>query len=91
LVTVETSSVERTEEVRRLRAAVAVLPTVQREAVELVKFKELSLKEAAASSGRSEAALNAAVHRAVKRLRTILEEDEGLTSPLVSNPDMLLV
>jgi RNA polymerase sigma-70 factor (ECF subfamily) len=76
LVTVETNSLEKTEDARRLREAVAQLPAGQREAVELLKFKELSLKEASAVTGQSEAALKVAVHRAVKRLRTLLAGDD---------------
>lgn len=74
-VTVETNSIEAADEARRLRAAVAQLPQGQREAVELLKLKELSLKEASALTGQSEAALKVAVHRAVKRLRTMLSGD----------------
>ena len=74
-VAMETNSVEEADEARRLRAAVAELPAGQREAIELLKLKELSLKEASAQTGQSEAALKVAVHRAVKRLRSILGDD----------------
>ena len=77
LAAVETNSLEKADEARRLRAAVAKLPAGQREAVELLKLKELSLKEASAATGQSEVALKVAVHRAVKRLRTMLAGDEG--------------
>ncbi len=60
---------------RGLRAAVAELPPGQREAVELLKLKEMSLKEASAATGQSETALKVAVHRAVKRLRVILGDE----------------
>jgi RNA polymerase sigma-70 factor (ECF subfamily) len=73
---VETNSVEEAEEARRLRAAVAELPPGQREAIELLKLKEMSLKEASAQTGQSEAALKVAVHRAVKRLRGMLGGEE---------------
>ena len=76
-VAVETNSFEKAEQARRLRSAVADLPAGQREAVELLKLKEMSLKEAAAVTGQSEVALKVAVHRAVKRLRTMLARDEG--------------
>lgn len=72
---VATNDIEEADEARRLRAAVADLPRGQREAVELLKFKELSLKEASAISGQSETALKVAVHRAVKRLRGMLGEE----------------
>jgi RNA polymerase sigma-70 factor (ECF subfamily) len=75
-VAVETNSIEEADEARRLRAAVAELPDGQREAIELLKLKELSLKEASARTGQSETALKVAVHRAVKRLRVILGEED---------------
>ena len=77
LATVETNSIEQAEQARRLRAAVAELPAGQREAVELLKLKELSLKEAAGVTGQSETALKVAVHRAVKRLRVLLGDEDG--------------
>ncbi len=52
-----------------LRRAIADLPAGQRNAVELLKLKELSLKEAAVASGMSIAALKVAVHRGLKTLR----------------------
>lgn len=56
-----------------LRQAMARLSSDQRQAVELLKLKEMSLKEAAAVSGRSVAALKVATHRAIKNLRAILQ------------------
>lgn len=41
----------------------------QKEAVELVKLKEMSLAEASASSGQSVGSLKVNVHRAIQRLR----------------------
>lgn len=55
-----------------LRQAIAALPRGQREAVEMLRLRELSLKEAAAASGTSVAALKVAVHRAVRALRKLL-------------------
>ncbi len=55
-----------------LREAIERLPLEQRQAVELLKLREMSLKEAAAVTGRSVAALKVATHRAIKNLRTIL-------------------
>ena len=52
-----------------LRAAVAGLPSGQRRAIKLLKLEEMSLKEAAAASGMSIAALKVATHRAVGTLR----------------------
>lgn len=52
-----------------LARAVAELPPGQRQAIELVKLRELTLAEAAAHSGISVGALKVAVHRAMKTLR----------------------
>jgi RNA polymerase sigma-70 factor (ECF subfamily) len=53
-----------------LRRAIASLPPGQRQAVELLKLREMSLKEASAVSGTSVAALKVAMHRAMKFLRS---------------------
>lgn len=58
-----------------LAKAMDSLTPVQREAVSLLKLKELSLKEAAAASGLSVPALKVAMHRAMKRLRKFLKEE----------------
>jgi RNA polymerase sigma factor (sigma-70 family) len=55
-----------------LAQAIRTLPPGQREAVEMLKIRELSLKEAAAVSGMSVSALKVAVHRAVRALRRTL-------------------
>jgi RNA polymerase sigma-70 factor (ECF subfamily) len=55
-----------------LRAAVEGLPPGQRQAVTLLKLREMSLKQAAEASGSSIAALKVALHRAMKNLRKIL-------------------
>lgn len=52
-----------------LRRAIQDLPSGQRQAIELLKLRELSLKEASAASGLSIAALKVAVHRGLKTLR----------------------
>ncbi len=52
-----------------LAAMVGALPPAQREALELVKIKEMSLLEASAVSGQSVGALKVSVHRAIKALR----------------------
>ncbi len=57
---------------RRLHAAVRALPEGQRQAIELLKLKELSLKEAAELSGTSVGALKVATHRAMATLRRTL-------------------
>jgi RNA polymerase sigma-70 factor (ECF subfamily) len=57
-----------------LREAIETLPPEQRQAIKMLKLNEMSLKEAAAASGRSIAALKVATHRAIKSLRNILRE-----------------
>ena len=57
-----------------LNAAIAALPPDQRQAISLVKLKEMSLKEAALASGRSVSALKVATHRAIKSLRKLLRQ-----------------
>jgi len=52
--------------------AMANLPPGQRQAIELVKLREMSLKEAAAMSGTSVGALKVAVHRGIGALRKAL-------------------
>lgn len=49
----------------------------QKEAVELVKLKEMSLAEASAASGQSVGALKVNVHRALQRLRRALPGTRG--------------
>lgn len=58
-----------------LRQAIHHLPRGQREAVTLLKLREMSLKEAAAVTGMSIGALKVAVHRAVRTLRTLLDHE----------------
>jgi RNA polymerase sigma-70 factor, ECF subfamily len=57
---------------RALRRALETLPPGQRRAVEMLKLKEMSLKEASAESGMSVAALKVAMHRALKALKLSL-------------------
>jgi RNA polymerase sigma-70 factor (ECF subfamily) len=59
---------------RDLLEAIGRLPTGQRQALLLLKLRGLSLKEAAAESGLSTAALKVASHRALKALRAMLGE-----------------
>lgn len=56
-----------------LNEAIAGLPQQQKEAVELLKLRELSLAEASHVSGKSIAALKVNVHRAIKSLRLRLK------------------
>jgi RNA polymerase sigma factor (sigma-70 family) len=50
------------------------LPPKQREALEALKLKEMSLAEASVSSGQSVAALKVNAHRALKALRALFHE-----------------
>ena len=55
-----------------LARAIQALPPGQRQAVELLKLRELSLKEASAATGLSVGALKLATHRAITTLRRTL-------------------
>ncbi len=55
-----------------LQAAMRALPPGQRQAIELLKLREMSLKEASTLSGLSIAALKVATHRGLLALRRIL-------------------
>jgi RNA polymerase sigma-70 factor (ECF subfamily) len=63
--------VERMADAEELGRALAGLPPRQRQAVELLRLKEMSLKEASAASGISIAALKISMHRAMKALRAV--------------------
>ena len=65
-------SVSRLHTAGTLRKAVADLPERQREAIHLLRFKELSLNEAAAQSEQSVGSLKVACHRAMKSLQRVL-------------------
>jgi RNA polymerase sigma-70 factor (ECF subfamily) len=56
-----------------LARAIECLPPDQRQTITMLKLKEMSLKEAAAASGRSISSLKVATHRAIKSLRRLLE------------------
>jgi RNA polymerase sigma factor (sigma-70 family) len=58
-----------------LKQAVQQLPRGQREAIEMVKLREMSLKEAAAQSGTSVGALKVSIHRAMVALRKALTKE----------------
>jgi RNA polymerase sigma factor (sigma-70 family) len=55
-----------------LEHAIRALPAGQRQAIELLKLREMSLKEASAATGTSVTALKVATHRAIASLRRIL-------------------
>jgi RNA polymerase sigma-70 factor (ECF subfamily) len=63
-----------------LRRAIMDLPPGQRHAVELLKIKQLSLKEASAASGMTIAALKVASHRGIKALRLRLTGQRSETN-----------
>ncbi|HUF72668.1 MAG TPA: sigma-70 family RNA polymerase sigma factor [Gammaproteobacteria bacterium] len=66
------SESEEPNDVAALHRAVRDLPEGQRRAIELLKLKELSLKEAAAITGASQSSLKVATHRALVNLRKTL-------------------
>jgi DNA-directed RNA polymerase specialized sigma24 family protein len=57
-----------------LKQALRALPAGQREAIEMLKLREMSLKEASAASGMSIGALKVATHRAISALRKLLKD-----------------
>jgi len=66
------SSPEPAGDIHALKDAIEALPRGQRDAIELLKLRELSLKEAAVATGLSVGALKVAAHRAVAALRRML-------------------
>lgn len=66
------AGIEARERGAALARAVAALPEGQRQAVEHLGLRELSLDETAALTGRSKNALKVNLHRALKALRTNL-------------------
>jgi RNA polymerase sigma-70 factor (ECF subfamily) len=69
------SSTEAHGDLAALRQAIQGLPAGQRSAIEMLKLREMSLKEAAAACGMSIGSLKTATHRAISTLRkTLLKE-----------------
>lgn len=66
------ANMEEKTDYRKLEAAVESLPHRQRQAIRLLKLKELSLKEAAEVSQMSIGSLKVATHRALQSLRKML-------------------
>ena len=64
--------IERMADADQLGRALATLPPRQRQVVEMLRLKEMSLKEASAASGMSIAALKVSMHRAMKALRAVM-------------------
>jgi len=70
---------ERLDDARMLAHAIQRLPPSQRQAIELLKIREMSLKEASVLSGASIGALKVATHRAIAALRKALGHADGGT------------
>ena len=70
------AGLERLQHEREVRRAVAALPARQREAVELLRLRELSLEEAARESTQSVGSLKVAMHRAMKSLQRAMARKE---------------
>jgi RNA polymerase sigma-70 factor (ECF subfamily) len=60
-----------------LERALATLPPAQREAVELIQLRGLSVAEAAVKAGVSVSAVKVRAHRGYRALRTYLEGSSG--------------
>ena len=58
-----------------LRRAIRELPPGQRQAIDMLKLSDMSLKEAAAATGMSIGALKVSVHRAMLSLRKTLTKE----------------
>lgn len=69
-------ALDQRDEGGRLHAAVATLPEGQRQAVELLGLRELSLEEASTLTGRTKTALKVNLHRALRSLRVRLGKRE---------------
>nr|MDA8248599.1 sigma factor-like helix-turn-helix DNA-binding protein [Rhodospirillales bacterium] len=59
----------------KLREAIGRLPAYQRQALELMKLRGMSLQEASSATGMSITALKVATHRAIRSLRKRLGGD----------------
>jgi RNA polymerase sigma-70 factor (ECF subfamily) len=67
--------IEEYREPEALKQAITELPPRQRSAIEMLKLREMSLREASAASGMSIAALKVSVHRAMVSLRRALKKE----------------
>lgn len=74
--TATNTTTETADDAHALRDAIRSLPPGQREAIELLKLRELSLKEAARATGVTVGALKVATHRAIAALRRMLAARE---------------
>jgi RNA polymerase sigma-70 factor (ECF subfamily) len=57
-----------------LYAAIEQLPPDQRQAIRLLKLKEMSLNEAALANGKTVSVLKVATRRAIRSLRKLLRQ-----------------
>src|SRR5713101_7672184 len=60
---------------RRTKASTSEVPPKARQAIQYVKLDGLSVREAAAKSGMSEAAVKVSVHRGLKALATFVNKE----------------
>jgi RNA polymerase sigma-70 factor (ECF subfamily) len=65
---------EHADSARELARMSSALSPAQKEALDLVKLKEMSLVEASAVSGQSVASLKVNIHRAIKKMRLNLSK-----------------
>jgi RNA polymerase sigma factor (sigma-70 family) len=70
------AQIDRQADAKVLAIAIEGLPFSQREAVEHLALRELSLEEAAASTGRSKGSLKVSLHRAIKSLRARMRGED---------------
>jgi RNA polymerase sigma-70 factor, ECF subfamily len=66
---------EATDSAQTLGQLTGALSPGQKEAIELVKIREMSLAEASAVSGQSVASLKVNIHRAIKKMRAVLARE----------------
>lgn len=73
----EAAGVQDAADCQALRSAITHLTPTQKQAIELLKLNEMSLKEASAASGMTVGALKLATHRALLSLRKMLVRQSG--------------
>lgn len=73
-----TNTTEAAGDAEALNDAIQALPNGQGQAIELLKLRELSLKEGSAAAGLSIGSLKVATHRAMAALRRTLKKADGV-------------
>jgi RNA polymerase sigma-70 factor (ECF subfamily) len=68
------TTMEDMTDIRALEHAIGALPPIQRDAIRMLKLKEMSLKEAAEALNTTAGALKTATHRAMTSLRKMLSK-----------------